>query len=500
MASNDIEDVGLLAGGNDSEEDSTDNGDENGDAEDAAGKHCEDKYGRYCHWFFHFLCYISGQLMIDYRRNNLSCWMYFLKILFLVVSVFFFIIFLCLNLGSLVFDLYAIIKCPFPNCGFIAGPYIESKSFNAAIEYNISEQLGSSAAAGHSYFSYQDAVITVATVSGSFSYLIMMFRVLIINYSFFHRALRSCHTKVVAWIIEKLNFETITADEYKEQRREIAERPILNPFFHGKEDSEEFKPVFLHAKQLLCFYAIFFTNFLLYLGNVATLSVIVWREINVKIPKWDRIDYAGLFAQLASQYCAIISCFIFSKVAYAVTLKCDGQLQNYRNIISNVNHASERDVLRALEEEDTRYVQLCNDSMKPYRLWFSVHWFMYALAAFMSIAYFVDTLIDYKKTFQRDYLVVLYVLLFTLEHTVLFMYPCFRAATILEARNTLIHKVSLQPWEPSVKSRFLQFMKEQRCGFVLSLVCVRLEFGFNVAYLSIFFGFIGIVIKVFSLT
>ena len=184
MASNDIEDVGLLAGGNDSEEDSTDNGDENGDAEDSAGKHCEDKYGRYCHWFFHFLCYISGQLMIDYRRNNLSCWMYFLKILFLVVSVFFFIIFLCLNLGSLAFDLYAIIKCPFPNCGFIAGPYIESKSFNAAIEYNISEQLGSSAAAGHSYFSYQDAVITVATVSGSFSYLIMMFRVLIINYSF----------------------------------------------------------------------------------------------------------------------------------------------------------------------------------------------------------------------------------------------------------------------------------------------------------------------------
>ena len=81
-----------------------------------------------------------------------------------------------------------------------------------------------------------------------------------------------------------------------------------------------------------------------------------------------------------------------------------------------------------------------------------------------------------------------------------FMYPCFRAATILEARNTLIHKVSLQPWEPGVKSRFLQFMKERRCGFVLSLVCVRLEFGFNVAYLSIFFGFIGIVIKVFSLT
>ena len=118
----------------------------------------------------------------------------------------------------------------------------------------------------------------------------------------------------------------------------------------------------------------------------------------------------------------------------------------------------------------------------------------------MSIAYFVDTIIDCKHNYDKCYLNILYVFLFTLEHIVLFLYPCFRAASILEARNTLIHKVSKQNWPPDIKSKFLQFMKEQKCGFVLSLVCIRVEFGFNVAYISIFFGFIGIVIKVFSLT
>lgn len=117
----------------------------------------------------------------------------------------------------------------------------------------------------------------------------------------------------------------------------------------------------------------------------------------------------------------------------------------------------------------------------------------------MSIVYLVDTIIDYEKDFKRRYLVILYVFLFTLEHIVLFAYPCFRAASILEARKTLIHKVSLQDWSSDVKLKFLQFMKEQRCGFVLSFVCVRVEFGFNVAYISIFFAFVGLVIKVFSL-
>lgn len=120
----------------------------------------------------------------------------------------------------------------------------------------------------------------------------------------------------------------------------------------------------------------------------------------------------------------------------------------------------------------------------------------------LSYIYFADKVIKCKYD-QDDlcHLDIIYLFFFTLEHILLFVYPCFRAASILEARKTLIHKVSLKhDWEPDVRSKFLQFMKIQRCGFVLSLVCIRIEFGFNIAYISIFLAFIGIVIKLFSVT
>ena len=381
----------------------------------------------------------------------------------------------------MVFDFYAVFKCPFPNCGFIAGPYLQSKGV-----FNVTDF--SSPFTSNPYFSYQDAVITVATVSGSLSYLIMMFRVLLVNYTVLYSL---CGNKTFN---EIKGIEFLYKGDYR--------RKLLNPFLNSTTDptcaNSQFLPVTLHAKQFYCFYTIFFVNLFLFAGNITTLFVIVKNEIDENFPKWRAIDYIGLTAQLASQYCAIISCFIFSKVAYAVTSNCDKMLEKYKIIIEN--RGGVELLRRRLEEEDTEFVYLCNDSMKPYRLWFSVHWFMYGLTAFMSIVYLVDTVIDYKQDFEKNYLIILYVFLFTLEHIVLFIYPCFRAASILEARKTLMHKVSLQHWSSDIKSQFLQFMKEQRCGFVLSLVCIRVEFGFNIAYISIFLGFIGIVIKVFSLT
>ena len=497
-AGSDVE-VGLLDESRTTNE-SNDDSSATSEGSDRSGerkRHCEDTCGGCFHMIFHCLCFLSGQLMIDCKRYNLSWGKCCFKSVVLILSFFLFILFLCLNLSSLAFDFYAVFWCPFPNCGFVAGPYIP---YNAVV-YNLTvEQKPSSE---KTYFSYQDAVITVATISGSISYLIMIFRVLIVNYSCIHKPLQSLFTSCIASVITKLKFETITAEEYQRECEEKSNILLINPFFNGKHNSKDFKPAILHAKQLLCFYAVFFTNLLLYAGNVGTLLAIVVIEINKKTIKWESIyyiDYIGLSAQLASQYCAIISCFLFSKVAYAVTLHCHNQLEKYQRIIDQ--NLPENETLRRLEEMDTEYVDLCNESMKPYRFWFAVHWFMYAITAFMSVAYLVDTVIEYKQHFTQNYhyLIILYVLLFTLEHTVLFMYPCFRAASILEARNTLIYRVTKQQWPPVIKSRFLQFMKEQRCGFVLSLLCVRIEFGFNIAYISIFIGIIGIVVRVISVT
>ena len=489
-------------------------------------RYCEDTIGGFFHGVFHVFCYISGQLMINAKRYDPSLPKYLVKLCFFLLWFPIVVIVLCLNLFSLAFDLYAIIECPFPNCGFIAGPYIKSIPYTD-INGTFSPKSVPADDDQESYFNFQDAVITIATVSGSLSYLIMI-KVLFVNYSFCHKLLKSLHINATAGIIRKLNFKTITADEYKQNYRAVTDRLILNPFLNDDDESEadddeseadddeseadenkaeEFKPVVLNAKQLFCFYSIFFLNFLFYASAVSILFIIVHNRVDKNFPKYALVDYVGLAAQLASQYCAIINVFIFSKVAYAATLKCAGMLKEYKGIVAplidpnTVNRPEQEDIIRALERKDTEYVQLCNDSMRPYRFWFSVHWFLYALTAFMSIVYFVETAIRPNCNEDVDcYLSITYVFIFALEHNILFLYPCFRAASIMEARNTLIHKVSLQEWPTRVKSSFLQFMKEQKCAFILSLICIRIEFGFNIAYISIFFGFLGIIIKIFSLS
>lgn len=452
--------------------------------------------------------------MFDFKRNDLNRLKYTIKVFFRILLLFILISVFLLNLFSLAFDLYAVFKCPFPNCGFIAGPYIRqyySKHLNPSNTSNDSVIESIQEVQRQSNITFQDAVITVATVSGSLSYIIMI-KVLIVNYSCLHTFFKWLNTNITLRLIETCKPEGIDGGTYREQQEH--RQQIINPFFNGRRRSDDFEPVYLYAKQLFYFYSIFFINLLLYFSNVATLFVIVHRENDANFPNWELFDYFGLAAQLISQYCAIMSCFIFSKVAYAVTTRCHGMLNKYQNIVQDHTDVRGRDdgdisrhhanVIAQLEAEDTEYVKICNESMKPYRVWFSFHWVLYAVTAFMSIAFFAENILTllYHKPVMDNFmnnLSIIYVSLFTLEHVVLFLYPCFRAASIIEARKTLIHRVSLKHWPPDIKSSFLQFMKEQNCGFVLSCLCIRVSFGFNIAYISIFVGCLGIVLRVFSL-
>ena len=458
---------------------------------------CEQRIGPIFHVVFHIFCFISGQLMLDSKKYNQTTlvWKVF-KIVIVLLMFPLFVIFFALNIGSVVFDLYAVIKCPFPNCGFIAGPYFFLKHFyslnitNGSTSYKIYPE------ESENHMSFEHAVITVATISGSLSYLIIIC-VLVTNYSVAHPLFDGLSKSFIPWFKTTLKLEDIDNG----RNAEITSLKILSPFLNGKIDPRDrnikFIPVYLYAKHLFCFYFFFFLNLLVYASNVALLFIIVKKEADDNYPTYELIDYFGLAAQLSSQYCAIISCFIFSKVAYAITIRCHKMLEQYERIIPEPipENFDVDGILLELENKDTEYVKLCNDSMRPYRFWFSVHWFLYALTGFMSIAYFVETVL----THGHPYLNIIYIFLFTLEHLVLFLYPCFRAASILEARNTLIYRVSQKAWPTSIKSPFLQFMKEQRCGFIMSLVCIRVEFGFNIAYVSIFIGFLGIVFRFFSL-
>lgn len=463
------------------------------------------------HSIFYALCAFSGQLIIDLARKGRPRKKYWLilEICGFIVSTFFLFVFLPLNFGSLLFDLVVIFACPFPQCGFIAIPFIKSMT-------NVTSFLGDVLPEPkREYLNLQKTAITMATISGTLSYIIMMY-VLIVHYSIIHKLI----AQIGVCFLKCLQNCGLWQKPHK------PEHTIMNPFLDNRNmEAEEcdYVPTTLHAQQLFCFCLIFFFNIALLAGNVATLFIIVQAEIDKNNSEYEILDYCGLGAQISSQYCAIISCFVFSKAAYAVTIKCDKMLVKFKEVdipdIENLNETQQDNIpgqspyLRELQRRDREYVEITSHSMKPYRFWFAVHWILYAVTAFMAIAYLVETLIQliYGKGLGSLHyecakghnklcsVILLYIFLFTAEHCILFLYPCFRAASILSARESLIKKVSREKWSyipDSVKYNFLQYMKEQKCGFKLSILCATIEFGFSIAYISIFVGLLGIIIKV----
>ena len=164
--------------------------------------------------------------------------------------------------------------------------------------------------------------------------------------------------------------------------------------------------------------------------------------------------------------------------------------------------------LTTLKKLDSWYVKKVKNSINPYRTWFAVHWILYTLTAFMSISYFAEAIIEelyghtHKKCFSMHntpcVLDLVYIGLFMLEHCVLFLYPCFRAASVSAVRSTLIGKVSRAQWNNiplQEKESFCAYLKDQKCEFTISILCAEIPFGYNLAFISIFFGVFGVILK-----
>lgn len=151
-------------------------------------RHCEDTFGRAFDWLFIILCYASGQLMLCARKQYSKCYGTGKQcstccfIVCFLLWVLLFLLFLCLNISSVIFDLYVVINCPFTKCGFIA---ISELNLTQPSSNNTSQTNND-----HSYILLEHTVVTMATIAGSFSYLIMTFGVLILNYNNCHKYLK----------------------------------------------------------------------------------------------------------------------------------------------------------------------------------------------------------------------------------------------------------------------------------------------------------------------
>ena len=458
---------------------------------------------------------------------------------------------LSVNLFSFGFNLYIIIRCPYKNCGYISTIFNKTEILNITNAFNVSNSSGLKGVQPTSLIYFDDwkkTVFTTSTLSGTISFLFMV-HVLYSQYS----VCRDTFCKCCKWCSKKM---------WECCGEKIEEKPeglLLSPFKDDENDSVATK---LAPKQATYFMTVFIFNLLVYGTNVGLLFSIFVESVNKNLKTREIVNGVGLASQFASQFCAILSCFIFSKLAYSVWNTCvhklpdlykeiedsteihqfqrnnlprlqegehvvpevaDANEQNptayviddhlhllYSKQVIDVNDISKRSRLHLLKAVANWYSRMLHTTLHPFGTWFAVHWVLFTIAAFMSISYLAETIIlelygperaDKECHGERTMhcqLRFCYVFFFAVEHCILFLYPCFRAASVTSAYTSMIKKVSKAEWNNislDDKEKFINYLKIQDCTFKISILCAKLSFGFYIAYFSIFVGIFGVVLK-----
>ena len=239
-----------------------------------------------------------------------------------------------------------------------------------------------------------------------------------------------------------------------------------------------------------------------------------------------------------SLFCTLLSCFLFSKLAYGIQRKENNtitflehidvapgklleekrEVYDYlKNIYPNRNfeERSELDVkLFYLQERDKHFTKVATKTIKVFERWFFFHWILYIASSFLSLSLFLEAIIHYvesslpnQKTITTGIhfhpLEIIFLGLFSASNCLFFLYPCVRAASITDSRTAQICYINqnytkYEHITPELKDKFVNFLSGQSFGFSLYILCAKVPFGFSVAYFSIFLAAFGVLLKVAS--
>ena len=291
----------------------------------------------------------------------------------------------------------------------------------------------------------------------------------------------------------------------------------LDPFCFDDKDKELMKiSTKLYLPESLYFFCLFVLNLLLWIACFVLFSVYHFgkpfytnednKDFKYTLPG---IEAFGFAMYMYSLLCTIVSCFVFSKIAYSVTHRCLDLYEDFEK----PQEKNKNEVFDWLVKQDDKFTKMAQQTLHCFEFWFTVHWVFYTVTSFLSIALVFDILIKYIQAELNNPsdsaigfsdIELWLVGLFTLQHCFLFLYPCFKAAAVTVGREKLIKKVNAHtveghPLTPNEKQLYIQHLKNKKFGFRISFFCARLRFGFNVAYISIFIGLSGVLLKLTDL-
>ena len=380
-----------------------------------------------------------------------------------------------------------------------------------------------------------NAAILVSTIAELYSY-IMMTIVLYLIYGYFrkycYKLIANCSPCCCASMKKALVKQNIS----------------FSPFYDSCTCRQNSSTALTPEQPNACFFLHYLFCMSIFFCACTIVTIVYESEMYQKHPcQINGINLASYILFLICQFCSIQSVFIFSKIVYIITgqlkklievmdkvnveknnllerIEAPNELCSYLeiediNLRGMLNSADEREVNKGLyyllRNIDQKFIEQTKPILKLFGIWFIYHWFFNALTTVLLSAIIIEFEIDviaYKwknaeKVIPTDsedvffeLVYIVYLILLVSGHTYLFVYPCFRAASITATREKLILDVSRRQWRHiphSVETSFIQYLKTQNFSFkVPALCCAEFSFNSTMALVSLFIGILGIFLNI----
>uniref|UniRef100_A0A1X7T4X6 Uncharacterized protein n=1 Tax=Amphimedon queenslandica TaxID=400682 RepID=A0A1X7T4X6_AMPQE len=165
-----------------------------------------------------------------------------------------------------------------------------------------------------------------------------------------------------------------------------------------------------------------------------------------------------------------------------------------------------------LKARDRHFVNTAVSTLSWLQLWFLLHWILHIISTFMIMSLLIDAIALHVKSrishfehgvgFHPGEIGFLF--MYSVLHCFFLFYPCLRAASVTRTRQRVIRKISdkasneYKDIPEEVMQEFIESMKRRKFSFRLRILCASIPFNLNIAYLSITFGFVGIVVSLIT--
>ena len=165
-----------------------------------------------------------------------------------------------------------------------------------------------------------------------------------------------------------------------------------------------------------------------------------------------------------------------------------------------------------LKEHDRHFVKIAVSTLSWLQLWFLLHWILHIISTFMIASLLIDAIalhvksrishIEHGVGFHPGEIGFLF--MYTILECFFLLHPCLRAASVTRTRQRVIRRISEKASKEykdignDILPEFIESMKRRKFSFRLRILCASIPFNLNIAYVSIAFAFVGVIVTLIT--